>query len=84
MIHIKRQKLISLTQEELRIKIFQFFRGYDFTGCQISNYSIDFFGMGIKIVQCYCSACDHTLARQCQNVLSKVEKWEIRPMSPTR
>ena len=34
------------------------FRGYDFTGGQISNFPIDFC-MGLTTVQCDCAACNH-------------------------
>jgi len=38
------------------------FRGYDFTGGQISHFPIDF-RMGHTTVQRDCAACDHSAAR---------------------
>jgi len=36
----------------------EIFRGYDFTGCRISHFPIDFFCISLTKVQRYCAACD--------------------------
>jgi len=43
-----------ITCAEFQIEIFM---GYDFTGCRIFDFPIDF-NMGLTTVQRYCAACD--------------------------